>query len=242
MVRVRETSTFRSWGYRVAIARIGSIRPRDLRVPLFLVTVGILCLFWIKAWAGVPTDQLRGSVDRVIQILEDPQLKAEARVADRRAAIRKEAESIFDFTETARRALGQHWKTLNPSQQQEFVSLFEDLLERAYVLKIEKYSGEKVTYLGDTVDGDLATVKTKFTTKQGTEIPVDYRLLRRGDRWLVYDVFVEGVSLVANYRTQFDRIMRTGSYDELVRRMKASQSDFNSAPASSPGKSATPRS
>ena len=176
MVRVHETSTFRSWGYRVAIARIGSIRPRDLRVPLFLVTVSVLCLFWIKAWAGVPTDQLRGSV--------------------------------------------------------------EDLLERAYVLKIEKYSGEKVTYLGDTVDGDLATVKTKFTTKQGTEIPVDYRLLRRGDRWLVYDVFVEGVSLVANYRTQFDRIMRTGSYDELVRRMKASQSDFNSAP----GKSPTPRS
>jgi len=80
----------------VAIARVGSIRPRDLRVPLFLVTVGILCLFWIKAWAGVPTDQLRGSVDRVIQILEDPQLKAEAKAADRRAAIRKEAESIFD--------------------------------------------------------------------------------------------------------------------------------------------------
>ncbi len=226
----------------MAIARVGSIRPRDLRVPLFLVTVGILCLFWIKAWAGVPTDQLRGSVDRVIQILEDPQLKAEAKAADRRAAIRKEAESIFDFTETAKRALGQHWKTLNPSQQQEFVSLFEDLLERAYILKIEKYSGEKVAYLGDTVDGDLATVKTKFTTKQGTEIPVDYRLLRRSDRWLVYDVFVEGVSLVANYRTQFDRIMRTGSYDELVRRMKASQSDFNNAPASSPGKSPTPRS
>ena len=225
----------------MAIVRIGSIRPRDLRVPLFLVTVGVLCLFWIRAWAGVPTDQLRGSVDRVIQILEDSQLKAEAKAADRRAAIRKEAESIFDFTETAKRALGQHWKTLNPGQQQEFVSLFEDLLERAYVLKIEKYSGEKVAYLGDTVDGDLATVKTKFTTKQGTEIPVDYRLLRRGDRWLVYDVFVEGVSLVANYRTQFDRIMRTGSYDELVRRMKASQSDFN-APGNPTGKPATPRS
>jgi phospholipid transport system substrate-binding protein len=241
MDRVHETSTFRSWGYRVAIVRIGSIRPRDLRVPLFLVTVGVLCLFWIRAWAGVPTDQLRGSVDRVIQILEDSQLKAEAKAADRRAAIRKEAESIFDFTETAKRALGQHWKTLNPGQQQEFVSLFEDLLERAYVLKIEKYSGEKVTYLGDTVDGDLATVKTKFTTKQGTEIPVDYRLLRRADRWLVYDVFVEGVSLVANYRTQFDRIMRTGSYDELVRRMKASQPDSN-APGNSTGKPATPRS
>ena len=241
MARVHEAFTSRSWGYKVAIPRIGSIRPRDLRAPLFLFTVGVLCLFWIQAWAGVPTEQLRGSVDRVIQILEDPKLKAESSAAERRAAIRKEAESIFDFTETAKRALGQHWKSLNPSQQQEFVSLFEDLLERAYVSKIEKYSGEKVTYLGDTVDGDVATVKTKFSTKQGTEIPVDYRLLRRGDRWLVYDVFVEGVSLVANYRTQFDRIMRTGSYDELVRRLKASQSDFN-APGGSTGKSATPRS
>jgi phospholipid transport system substrate-binding protein len=186
-------------------------------------------------------EQLRGSVDRVIQVLEDPKLKAEAKAAERRAALRKEAESIFDFTETAKRALGAHWRGLAPGQQQEFVSLFEDLLERAYVSKIEKYSGEKVTYLGDTVEGDLATVKTKFTTKQGTDIPVDYRLLRRGDRWLVYDVFVEGVSLVANYRTQFDRIMRTGSYDELVRRMKASQAEFG-GPGGSPGKSATPRS
>jgi phospholipid transport system substrate-binding protein len=186
-------------------------------------------------------EQLRGSVDRVIHVLEDPKLKAEAKAAERRVAIRKEAESIFDFTETAKRALGAHWKSLTPSQQQEFVSLFEDLLERAYISKIEKYSGEKVTYLGDTVDSDLATVKTKFNTKQGTEIPVDYRLLRRGDRWLVYDVFVEGVSLVANYRTQFDRIMRTGSYDELVRRMKASQAEFG-APGGSPGKSSTPRS
>ena len=232
---------FRSWGCDVTIARIASIRPRDLRGPVFLVTVSVLCLFWIRAWAGVPMEQLRGSVDRVIQVLEDPKLKAEVKAAERRAAIRKEAESIFDFTETAKRALGAHWKSLTPSQQQEFVSLFEDLLERAYILKIEKYSGEKVTYLGDTVDADLATVKTKFTTKQGTDIPVDYRLLRRGDRWLVYDVFVEGVSLVANYRTQFDRIMRTGSYDELVRRMKASQAEFG-APGASTGKSATPRS
>jgi phospholipid transport system substrate-binding protein len=223
----------------VAFARIASIRSRDFRAPLFVLTVGVLSLFWIKAWAGVPTEQLRGSVDRVIQVLEDPKLKGDA--AARRTAIRKEAESIFDFTETAKRALGQHWKELNPSQQQEFVSLFEDLLERAYVTKIEKYSGEQVTYLGDAVEGDLATVKTKFTTKQGTDIPVDYRLLKRGDRWLVYDVFVEGVSLVANYRTQFDRIMRTSSYDELVRRMKASQSDFN-APTGSTGKSAPPRS
>jgi phospholipid transport system substrate-binding protein len=241
MVRVRETFTFRSWGYRVAIVRIGSTRPRDLRAPVFLVTVGVLCMFWIPAWAGVPTEQLRSSVDRVIHILDDPNLKAESRAAERRAAIRKEAESIFDFTETAKRALGQHWKDLTPSQQQEFVSLFEELLERAYISKIEKYSGEKVTYIGDAVDGELATVKTKFITKQGTEVPVDYRLLRRGDRWLVYDVFAEGVSLVANYRTQFDRILRTGSYDELVRRMKASQSEFN-APSGSTGKPAPPRS
>jgi len=175
----------------------------------------------------------------VIRIVQDPKLMQESRADERRAAIRKEAEALFDFTETGKRALGRHWQTLNDNEQREFVSLFTDLLERAYIIRIEQYSGERIVYVGDSTEGESATVKTRFVTKQGTEIPIDYRLLRRGDRWLVYDVFIEGVSLVANYRTQFDRIMRTGSYQELARRMRAHQSQF-----STPGvqKSGTPRS
>jgi phospholipid transport system substrate-binding protein len=147
--------------------------------------------------------------------------------------------AIFDFTETGKRALGQHWQSLNDSQKQKFISLFTDLLERSYITKIEQYSGEPIVYAGESIEGETATVRTKFVTKQGTEIPVDYRLIRRGDRWLAYDVLIEGISLVSNYRTQFDRIMRTASYSELVRRMRAQQAEFSAPGAQS---SRTPRS
>jgi len=205
-----------------------------------LALLVFVCLFPSPASAGTPTDQLKAPVDEVIRILQDPRLKPDSMAAERRAAIRKKAESIFDFPETAKRALGRHWQNLRAAEQREFVSLFTDLLERAYLVKIERYSGEPIVYTGDNIEGELATVKTKFITKQGTEIPIEYRLHQRGDRWLVYDVFVEGVSLIANYRTQFDRIMRTGSYQELARRLRANKSEF-SAPAASQQGARTPR-
>jgi phospholipid transport system substrate-binding protein len=212
---------------------------RSIRRLLAACAAALACLSSPQAWAGAPTDQVKASVDGVIRIVQDPKLKQESMAGERRAAIRKEAEALFEFTETAKRALGRHWQSLNDSQQREFVSLFTDLLERAYIMRIEQYSGERIVYAGDSAEGESAIVKTRFVTKQGTEIPVDYRLLRRGDRWLVFDVFVEGVSLVANYRTQFDRIMRTASYQELARRMRAHQSDFRTPGAPQTG---TPRS
>src|SRR5206468_8537737 len=159
----------------------------------------------------------------------------------RRPAIRQVADTIFDFSEAAKRSLGRHWQNLSEADRKEFTSLFADLLERSYVGKIEQYSGEPITYSGDTIDGDTATVKTKFVTKKGTEVPVDYRMLRRGDRWLVYDVSVEGLSLVANYRTQFNKIIQTASYQELITKMKNSQGEFN-APGGPREKDKTPRS
>jgi len=137
------------------------------------------------ATAGLPTDQLRVSVDHVLAVLQDPSLRPESKAAERRAAIRHDADAVFDFTEMSRRALGRHWQELNESQQQEFVTLFADLLERAYVSKIEQYSGEKIDYVGESVEGDMATVKTQIVTKQATQVPLDYRLLNKGDRWLV---------------------------------------------------------
>jgi phospholipid transport system substrate-binding protein len=208
---------------------------RTIRHLLILCGASLVCFSASPAWAGIPTDQVKTSVDQVLRIVEDPALKQESRASDRRAAIRKEAESLFDFAETGKRTLGQHWQSLSESQQREFVSLFTDLLERSYLARIEKYGGEQIVYEGDSIDGDLATVRTKFVTKQGTEVPVDYRLQRRGDRWLVYDVFVEGVSLVANYRAQFDRIMRTSSYQELARRLRASNAEFGASGPSSSG-------
>ena len=194
---------------------------RRYLVPVVLI--GLAVGSPASARAGAPTEQLKASVDQIIKVLEDPALKPESRVRDRRAAIRKEAEGVFDFTETAKRALGRHWQALAEADRHEFTSLFTDLIERAYISKIERYSGERIAYTGEVVDGGLATVRTRFVTKQGTEIPVDYRMQQRGDRWLVYDVSVEGVSLVNNYRTQFDKIIQTSSYAELVRKMKSAE-------------------
>ena len=175
------------------------------------------------AWAGAPTDQLRGRVDRVLRVLEDPQLKPETRAVERRASVRAIVAEIFDFRELSQRALGPHWQGRTPSERDEFIQLFANLLERSYIDKIELYSGaERIQYTGEMLDGDqVATVRTRIVTKQGTEIPVDYRMRRIGDRWLVYDVAIEGVSLVANYRAQFNRIIQRSSYKGLVEQLTA---------------------
>jgi phospholipid transport system substrate-binding protein len=178
------------------------------------------------AGAGQPSDQLKAQIDRVVRILENPELKKESKVLERRRAVRKVAEDIFDFGETAKRSLARHWQSRTPAEREEFVKLFADLLERSYISKIELFNGERIQYLGDQTDGDLALVRTRIVTKQGTEIPVDYRMLKKGDRWLVYDVVIEGVSLVQNYRTQFNKIIQTSSYQELVRKMKTKQDEL----------------
>ena len=188
---------------------------------------GRLALFLAgEAWAGAPTEQLRGAVERVIKTLDDPTLKGPDKVTERRSAIRKIANETFDFVETAKRSLARHWLARTEKEREEFTGLFGDLMERSYISKIDLYGGEKILYTGELLDGDIATVRTKIMTKGGTEVPVDYRLLRRGDRWLVYDVSVEGVSLINNYRTQFNKIIQTSSYQELVKKMKTKQEEF----------------
>jgi phospholipid transport system substrate-binding protein len=183
----------------------------------------------VPAGAGVPTDQIRQRVDDVVKVLEDPALKSKP--AERHAAVRKIAEEIFDYPDTARRALGPHWNARTPQERQEFIRLFAELLDRAYIGKIELYQGEKVRYAGDTINGDDAMVKTRIVTKKGSEVPVDYRLHLKDGRWLVYDVVIEGVSLVSNYRTQFNKIVQTESYPALVQKLKAKEAE----PAASPG-------
>ena len=187
---------------------------------------GFLALLAAQAWAGTPMDQLKGSLDTVVKILEDPALKSDSKVKERRVAVRKVANDIFDFAETAKRSLARHWQKRTDKEREEFVSLFGDLLERSYISKIELYGGEKIHYVGESLDGDLATVKTRIITKQGSEVPIEYRLLRHGERWLVFDISIEGVSLISNYRTQFNKIIQTSSYQELVKKMKTKQDEF----------------
>ena len=192
-----------------------------------LALAGLLALsFASAAWAGIPTDQLKGAIDRVVKTLEEPAYKGEGKGMERRRAVRKIADDIFDFTEISRRALARHWQTLSEKQREEFVGLFADLLERSYISKIELYGGEKIIYGNERVDGDLATVATRIVTKNGTEVPVEYRMHKKGDRWLVYDVNIEGVSLVSNYRTQFNKIIQTSSYNELVSKLRNKQDEL----------------
>jgi len=174
------------------------------------------------ARAGSPTDQLREYSEQVIKVLEDPVLKPQ----DRRAAVRKIAHEIFDVAETAKRALARHWAARTAAEREEFTQLFADLLESTYIARIDQYGGERIKYTHETIDGDNAIVRAKVVTKKGTEVPVESRLLRRGDRWLIYDVLIENVSLIANYRSQFDRIVRTSSFEELVRRLKSKRDEF----------------
>jgi phospholipid transport system substrate-binding protein len=179
-----------------------------------------------QAAAAEPTTQLRAQIDRVLKLLDDPAMKQPARAKERRAAMRGIANDIFDFTETAKRALGRHWAARSPAERDQFVQLFADLLERSYISKVELYGGESIEYTGETVDGDAAAVGSRIVTRQGLHVPVQYRMLRRGDRWLVYDVVIEGVSLVANYRSQFNKIIQTSSFEELVKKMKTRQDEL----------------
>ena len=196
-----------------------------------VVALGVALAPWFTApaHAGPALDQLKGQIERVIKTLDDPAIKKND--VQRRAAVRKIAEDIFDFPETAKRSLARHWQPRTPAERDEFVQLFADLLERSYISKIELYGGEKIVYVSDVMDGDQAVVRTQILTKNGTQVPVDYRMLKKGDKWLVYDVIIEGVSLVANYRTQFNKIIQTSSYPELVKKMKAKKEEFVEAAA-----------
>ena len=199
------------------------IRPRMIGVAV----AALVALLAPVAGAGLPTEQLRGAIERVVKTLENPLYKGENRVLERRAAVRKIANEIFDFGEIARRSLGRHWQGRSDAEHEEFVTLFADLLERSYISKIDQYGGEKIVYTGEKIESDNSVVSTKLVTKNGTEVPIDYRLVKRGERWLVYDVSIEGVSLVSNYRTQFNKIIQTASYAELIRRMKSKQAEVS---------------
>ncbi|MFZ5996096.1 MAG: MlaC/ttg2D family ABC transporter substrate-binding protein [Nitrospirota bacterium] len=191
---------------------------------ILLGTCVLTLLLAAGASAGEPTDQVRQSVDKVLNILRNKELKRPERTQERRAAIRKIVDERFDFEDMAKRSLALHWRKRTPEEKKEFVMLYSDLLERAYIKKIENYTDEKVLYTGESVEGDYAVVRTKIVRK-GVETPIDYRLLRKNTQWEVYDVIIEGVSLVNNYRKQFNQIINSRSYEELVRRLKSKKAD-----------------
>ena len=168
-----------------------------------------------------PTDQIKATVDKALVVLKDPSLKAPAKTKERRDQLKQILFARFDFNEMAKRALGAEWRKRTPKEQDEFVSLFTELLERSYTETIEAYNNEKITYGGEKVDGTYADVNSKLFTDKGEEVPIIYKVQLNGAEWRVYDVVVANISMVNNFRSQFTRVIANSSYDELIRRLKS---------------------
>jgi len=192
---------------------------RALTMKVLTSTLILILLAGVAglAWAAAPTDAIKGAVDEVIRILSNPALKDSSQRHRILQQVKQVVDRRFDYEEMAKRTLP-NWNQLSASQRREFVTLFSELLATSYAEKLAKYSGEKVTYAGDRVDGDLAEVNTVLV-RTNDRIPINYRLINKGN-WTVYDVVIDGVSLVNNYRSQFARVISESSYPELVRRLQ----------------------
>jgi phospholipid transport system substrate-binding protein len=176
--------------------------------------------FPTNGWAGEPTEKVKQTTDKILKIVMDPALKNPSRDQERKKLIRSAVDERFDWDEMARRSLARYWDQRTDQEKKEFVRLFGELLERTYMNKVEGYSGEKVQYEGETLESEYAVVKVKIVTRKNVDIPVEYRLHKKGNDWFVYDISIEGVSLVNNYRTQFNSIISQSSYENLVRKLK----------------------
>ncbi len=179
------------------------------------------------AWAGAPTDQLRDGVDRVFKILRDPEMAGDANATQRRKAILAAASTIFDFSEMAKRSLGQHWTERTPAERTQFTALFTDLLQHSYISKVDQHGSAKIVFGDERVEGEYAAVRTSIPLSNGGQMPLEYRMHRANARWQVYDISMDGISLLSNYRAQFNKVIRIDSYAVLVTKLKSHQSEFS---------------
>ena len=180
-----------------------------------------------------PLELVKASVSRVLAIVQAPHVARDG--GPRRAEIRRVAQRLFDFDEMSRLTLARHWKDRSVQEQEEFVRLFTDLLERSYLTTIENYAGEKITLLGESISGPYAQVRSRIITDRRVEISIEYRLLQSGGQWAVYDVLLDGVSLVSNYRSQFNSIIRTSSFSELLAKLSSKQIEAHVIPRTGRG-------
>jgi phospholipid transport system substrate-binding protein len=178
-----------------------------------------------RAQASV-TDEVKRVVDEVVRIVADPELKKPQKEPQRRQALRNAIGNVFDYQEMAQRSLATHWKERTPAERKEFAGLFQTLLENSYAGKIESYHNEKIVYLKESVEGDRAEVKSKVIAPKGDEYSLEYRLTQKNGKWMVYDVVIEGVSLVSNYRGQFNRIINQQGYPALVKKLRTKSEEI----------------
>jgi phospholipid transport system substrate-binding protein len=188
--------------------------------------VGVLGLVLVSvpsAFAGAAREQVQSAIEKVTAILNDPNLKSDAKKSERVERLRQVIFPKFDFAEMAKRSLGSNWQRRTPEEQQEFVKLFRELIENSYVGNIDSYNGEKVNIVGEKQEKDFAQVNTKIVNNKGEEFAVDYRLLQSSGDWKIYDVVIENISIVNNYRSQFNRVIAKSSFEDLLQKLRDKQ-------------------
>ena len=190
------------------------------KITFFISLVAMLFSIALPLQAGAPTEEIRTAIDKGVQILKSAKLDSSKERAPVIAQLREIVYPRFDFEEMAKRSLGSHWRRLGPQQQKEFVTAFTELLETTYADKIDLYEGQQVEYVGETIDKNYAEVNTRVIGKGGESYSVDYRLHQVGGKWRIYDVIAENISLVNNYRSQFNRVVVNSSVEELIKRIK----------------------
>lgn len=208
----------------VAVTRKRWLDGKNKLKLIILLGICLLTLPSISA-AATPDLVVSQTVDEVISILSDASLKGEAKKEERRKKIRAAISKGFNFEAMSKRSMGKYWKKRTPAERKEFTELFRKLIEGSYISKIEGFTKEKILYEKARTKKNISIVKTKIVLSKGTEIPINYRLMKRGDRWSIYDVTIEGVSLVRNYRTQFSSVLRKKPYSALVEQLKAKIKD-----------------
>ncbi len=196
---------------------------------VFAVVLGCGAVGPAAVWAGAPTDAVKSTVTQVIKTLEDAELKKPGKADERRRTLETIIGERFNYTEMGKRALGAQWAKLQDRERKEFVDLFQRLLSSSYADKIEGYTGEQVSYLSERKEDNYAEVRTKVSSGKA-EIPLDYRLISNSDDWRVYDIVIDGVSLVKNYRGQFEKILRESSYSDLVDKLRQKVDKGKSGP------------
>jgi phospholipid transport system substrate-binding protein len=192
-----------------------------IRIKTLLTSfLAMLICTTLPAHAGAPTEEIRTAIDQGIEVLKSAKLDSSKQRAQVINQLREIVYTRFDFEEMAKRSLGSHWRRLNPQQQKEFVSAFTELLETTYADKIDLYEGQQVEYTGETIDKNYAEVNTKVIGKNRQSYTVDYKLHQVGGKWRIYDVIAENISLVNNYRSQFNRVVVNSSIEDLIKRIR----------------------
>lgn len=192
-----------------------------LKLIILMLTTSI---FIASVACATPTEDVKKTVDEVVHIVANKEMKKNE--MKRRQALKKAISAIFDYSEMAKRSLGKHWNVRTAAEKKQFTDLFATLLENSYAGKIESYNNEKIVYIKELVDVDHAEIKSKVVTASRDEFTLDYRMLKQNGMWMVYDVVIEGVSLVSNYRSQFNKIITANGYDKLVNKLQSKSEEL----------------